>query len=589
MKVEISVTLLENDSTLLLGVEEGNGVAGPLRAMGLLALPCGIGKCGKCIIYADTEPVAEDLDRLGAAAVASGLRLACHVRARAGMRIAVPRAGKLCVLTDFVRADYSFKPLVDKIFLAPAEPSLEDQRPDLRRLMEAASAGTASLSLAQLAGLPEFMRSGGERRALVQGGELLGFSNSPAHLALVVDIGTTTVAALLADMDSRDILAVRGEHNAQAPYGADVVSRIQRCMEEGTTPLQGAIISQINSMLASLLEEAGQREVSLICLTGNTTMLHLACGLPAHNISRAPFIPVTTGAMRRNGRELGLNSDAPVYLPPGISAYIGADITTALLAADAGRAGENFLLIDFGTNAETVLYANGEFYACSAAAGPCFEGATLSCGMAGQAGAIDTVYAAPEGAGFTVLGDAEARGLCGSGCIDAIALLLRSGHVDETGRLSAEAPEQTDFPVSCREGIGAGIRDDRFCLTPAVYLSQRDIREVQLAKAAVRAGIEVLLREAGITADQVRTLYLAGGFGSALAPASAARLGLFPPELTDRVRVLGNAAGFGALRYVTEEGAVAMAEALVSRIRYIELSAHIGFSNEYILQMMFPN
>ena len=588
MEVEITVTLLDNDATLRLGMEEGVPVAGLLRSLGLLALPCGLGKCGKCLIHADTEPAPEERERLGAAALASGFRLACHTRAKAGMRIAIPKAGKLKVLTDFVRVGHDFKPLVDKIFLSLEEPSLEDQRPDLRRLMEAASASACSLSLGQLALLPDLLRSKGQCHALMQGGELLGFSDCAAHLALVADIGTTTVAAMLLDLDSRDILAVRGEHNAQAPYGADVVSRIQRGMEEGTAPLQQAIVGQINALLRSMLDEAGQKEVSFVCLTGNTTMLHLLCGLPACNISRQPFIPVSTGAMRRNSRELGLDSDAPVYLPPGISAYIGADITTALLAADAVRAKEIFLLIDFGTNAETVLYANGEFYACSAAAGPCFEGATLSCGMAGQSGAIDTVHATPDGMGFTVLGGVEALGLCGSGCIDALALLLQSGHVDETGRLSAEELAESALSASCRAGIGGRIRDERFYLTPDVYLSQKDIREVQLAKAAVRAGIEVLLQEAGIAAAQIETLYMAGGFGSALAPASAARLGLIPTELRDRVSVLGNAAGFGALRYVTEPGALAAADALVSRVRYIELSAHSGFSNEYIMQMTFP-
>ena len=588
MEVEVRVSFLETGVTMLLGMEEGCGVAGPLRSMGLLALPCGLGKCGKCLIHADTEPTTEERERLGAAGLAAGLRLACHTTAKAGLRIAIPQAGKLRVLTDFAQAGYDFKPLVDKVALSVPEPSLEDQRPDLGRLMAAASADACSLSLGRLAALPAFLRSDGPCHVLMQDRELLGFSEHAAHLALVVDIGTTTVAALLADLDSRDILAVRGEGNAQASYGADVISRIQRGMEEGPAPLQKAIVGQINALLRSMLEETRQREVSLLCLTGNTTMLHLLCGLPADNISRAPFIPVATGAVRRAGRELGLDSDAPVYLPPGISAYIGPDITTSLLAANAGGDKKNFLLIDFGTNAETVLYANGNFYACSAAAGPCFEGATLSCGMAGQSGAIDTVYAAPDGVGFTVLGGTEARGLCGSGCIDALALLLLSGHVDETGRLSAEPLAESVLPAPCLADIGARIRDERFYLTPAVYLSQQDIREAQLAKAAVRAGIEMLFQEAGVRASQIETLYMAGGFGSALAPASAARLGLIPRELRDRVSVLGNAAVSGALRYVTERGALETAAALAGRIRYIELSGHSGFSSEYIMQMTFP-
>lgn len=206
----------------------------------------------------------------------------------------------------------------------------------------------------------------------------------------------------------------------------------------------------------------------------------------------------------------------------------------SLLAADAHRSQPPFLLVDLGTNAETVLCASGTLYACSAAAGPCFEGATLSCGMAGQDGAIDTVSPDSErGLSFTTIGDAPARGLCGSGVLDALALLLDAGIVDETGRLEADASP-----------LGARITDDALTFTDSVRFTQKDIREVQLAKAAVRAGIDILLREAGMETADVARLYLAGGFGSAMRPESAARIGLIPEELSDRVTVLGNAARF---------------------------------------------
>lgn len=586
---------------LLLEMEQGECVSAPLRTGGLLSQPCGVGRCGKCLILADTEPCLKEKEILGAAAIASGFRLACYTTAAQGLRITIPRPERLHVLTDFAADEYVFKPVVENRPVHVPVPSLDDQRTDLARLMQAASATSHALTLKRLARLPEILRSGDDVYALVQGDDILGFSLSGDHLALIVDIGTTTVAAFLVDLERRYSMSVRGEHNAQAPFGADVISRIQRSMEDGTEPLQQAMLTQINRLLESMLEETGHTDVSLLSITGNTTMLHLLCGLPPINIGRAPFTPVTSSAMRCNARELGINSDAPVYLPPGISAYIGPDITTAMLAAQAVRAEENFLLIDFGTNAETVLFADGTFYACSAAAGPCFEGATLSCGMAGQPGAVDTVFAAPEGAGYTVLGGGEPRGICGSGCIDAVALLLASGHVDETGRMmpDAEFPyagsaaisgkgEEPTMTQACFAGIGREIREDCFFLTPSVFISQKDVREVQLAKAAVRAGIEVLLEEAGIIAEQVQRLYLAGGFGSAMSPAGAARLGLIPVELAGRVRVLGNAAGFGALRYVTEQGAIEEAEKLVSRVRYIELSAHSGFSAHYVEQMMFP-
>ncbi|MEG1610617.1 MAG: ASKHA domain-containing protein, partial [Bilophila sp.] len=412
---------------------------------------------------------------------------------------------------------------------------------------------------------------------------LVGVSGEAAHYGLIVDIGTTTVAALMLDLDTRRVVASRGEHNAEAPFGADVISRIQQSMEQGVAPLQQAIVRQIDELCASLCTECGCTDVSLISITGNTTMLHLLCGLPATNISRAPFIPVTTEAMRCNAASLGLHSQATTFLLPGISAYIGADTVASLLAAAGHTTGERpFLLVDFGTNAETVLFANGTYYACSAAAGPCFEGATLACGMAGQHGAIDTVLARPatpgaSHAGFavTVIGGGTARGVCGSGVVDAIALLLDSGDLDETGRLEGSLTTEDESGT-------------RFQLTDKVYLSQKDIREVQLAKAAVRAGIEVLLTEAGLLANDVQTLFLAGGFGSAIRPESAVRIGLVPEELKHRVQVLGNAACFGALRAVTETAATVLTSTILRTTRYIELSAHPGFCDTYVENMLFP-
>lgn len=587
MLVEIQVFSEDTGERTALLAEEGLPIGRALRGRGLLAQPCGVGKCGKCLILAETAPEPEERRLLDGPVLAGGYRLACHTKARAGLAVRLPKAAELRVLTSYALANYPYEPILTKVPVEPQAPALDDQAPDLDRLVRAAGAESHSLSLRQIAGLPAFMR-GEERAVLLHGRELLGYSSAPGHAAFVVDIGTTTVAALLFDLERRVVLGVRGEKNAQAPFGADVVSRVQRGLEEGQALLTEAILKQINALAAAMLREHGLGQASLYVLAGNTTMLHFLLGLPAENISRAPFIPVSTQALRRNARELGLEADAPVWILPGISAYIGADIVAALLAADAGRAERNFLLIDFGTNAETVLYAQGRFYACSAAAGPCFEGASLACGLPGQPGAIDKVFAGPDGAAFTVLDGLEARGICGSGIVDALALLLDSGHLDETGRLSAAPEGPGVLPDACIRGVSAAFSDLGFHLTPSVHISQKDVREVQLAKAAVRAGIEVLLNEAGLEAGAVETLYLAGGFGSALSPASAARLGFIPASLAGRVSVLGNAAAFGALRYVTEKDARRTAERILNEVEYIELSAHPGFTERYVEQMTFP-
>lgn len=640
--MKATLIIRHHAGTLTLETEAGAPVAPLLREAGLLHLPCGVGKCGKCLIYADTEPCAEERALLGER-IASGLRLACHTRATDGLEIRIPRPEALRVLTSFAQSGYAFRPIVERRAFAVEVPSLDDQRSDLQRLMDACAVDRHALDLDALAALPAFLRAQAEERSgetpasdaahsprdyaevcvseegmqeasapesgpesapesgrtakeaascndgrirafgLVHGHELVGYTASARPHALIVDIGTTTVAALLVDLRSREVVAVRGEHNAQSSYGADVISRIRHETEwresgaHGSNPLRAAIVGQIAALLRGLLDEAGIADVDALSITGNTTMMHLFCGLPAEGIGKAPFIPASLAPLRLPAAALGLPSRGTAFLMPGISSYIGADIVASLLAAEAHRDQPPFLLVDLGTNAETVLGVGGKLYACSAAAGPCFEGATLSCGMAGQEGAIDAVFPdSQRGLSFTTIGDAPARGLCGSGVLDAVALLLDAGALDETGRLEAEGP------------LGAHIRDDALVLADGVRLTQRDIREVQLAKAAVRAGIDVLLEEAGLAASDVACLYLAGGFGSAIRPGSAARIGLIPPELAGRVRVLGNAAGCGALRYVTEEGADGSSLSIIRRTRYVELSAHPGFTTAYVDRMCFP-
>ena len=593
--MNVSITVRHCGETTTLRAEAGTPLAPLLREAGLLTLPCGVGKCGKCLILAATEPCAEERALLGDAALASGLRLACYTRAAEGLDIALPQAGALRVLTRFAQSDYPFRPIVERRPFAMPEPSLDDQRSDLQRLIDACGAKGHALGLGQLAALPAFIRNARSNGGcgdghgnvcgfgLMHGETLVGYTASDEAYALIVDIGTTTVAALLVDTARRRVVAARGEHNAQSPYGADVISRIRHETEweehrNGPNPLQQAIAKQVSAMLAGLLEQAGIGDVDFLSLTGNTTMMHLLCGLPGEHIGKAPFIPATLEPMRLPAADLGIASQAPAFLLPGISAYIGADIVASLLAADAHRSQPPFLLVDLGTNAETVLCASGTLYACSAAAGPCFEGATLSCGMAGQDGAIDTVSPDPErGLSFTTIGDAPARGLCGSGVLDALALLLDAGIVDETGRLEADASP-----------LGARITDDALTFTDSVRFTQKDIREVQLAKAAVAAGIRVLLQQRGLTPEQLDGVYLAGGFGSYLDPESAAAIGMLPRACAGKLHTLGNTALAGAA-VLTLDGAQWQRIRAISRAcSYLELSGRADFAAAFTENLSFP-
>jgi len=518
-------------------------------------------------------------------ALANGLRLACYTKAEEGLVIRIPEQESVQVETTFSTAVYPYQPLVERKAFKIAEPSLDDQRSDIERVLEACGAVDHSLSLGQLAKLPGYLRSRTEGVALIHNKTLIGFGAGGAHLLLAIDIGTTTVAATLFHLQEQRVVQTLGDKNAQAVFGADVISRIQHSISAGLSgieQLQQAVVSQINQLKDTLLRQVDEMDdVSLITVTGNTSMMHFLCGLPAEHISKAPFISVTLDGLQLRPSEVGITSGAPLFIMPGISAYVGADIVASLIAADAHTIREPFLLIDFGTNAEIVLSTGDALYACSTAAGPCFEGATLSCGSVAQNGAIDSVFPVKGGFSFTTIGSSRATGMCGSAVIDCIALLLNSGDLDETGRLEGAGA----FAEHVYEQDG----EIAFHLTDEVYLSQGDIRKIQLAKAAVRAGVETLIHESGLSPSSLTRLFLAGGFGSALNGKSAERLGLIPENMSEITRVLGNAAGYGVLRYATEQDARKTVTDIKARTSYIELSAHAWFNEEYITQMTFPH
>ena len=349
-----------------------------------------------------------------------------------------------------------------------------------------------------------------------------------AALGAAVDIGTTTLAAQLYDRDG--LLATAAAPNPQRSFGADVISRIGRSMEGDSPALANCVRQAIAGLLRTLCGQAGRRseEIDALVLTGNTAMLHLLCGLDVSPLAAAPF-----QAEERFGRYLpAAELDLPcapgalAYLPRCMSAFVGADITTALLASGICAGRETRMLTDIGTNGEIALWHQGRLSCCSTAAGPAFEGANLSQGMQGAPGAIDHAWVADGALEVHTIGEAAPAGICGSGVADVLAGLLELGRLDETGLLN--------------EG------DDAWPLAPGVAITQGDIRQVQLAKSAVRAGIETLLARAGLAPDALAELAIAGGFGSYLSLDSAAAIGLIPPELKPRCRVLGNAALAGA-------------------------------------------
>ena len=398
-------------------------------------------------------------------------------------------------------------------------------------------------------------------------------------LGAAVDIGTTTVAVKLFDLRDGRELGVKSAWNAQAPYGADVITRCQFIMEheDGLERLSGLIREQVFRMAEELSRGS---KIDEFFLAGNTVMEHVFMGLSPVSIAAAPFSPLSLFDSGEAFRE----KDAALFCAPCVAGYVGGDITAGLLASGLFEKDECSLFLDVGTNGEMALGGRDGFLCCAVASGPAFEGAGISCGMASAGGAISRVRWARGGPDFQVIGGGEAKGICGSGLLDLLAMLLELGIVDETGRLLPpdEAPTGFDRWLSEDEN-GNGV----FHLTDSVYLSAADVRQLQLAKAAVAAGIAVLTETAGISPEKVDRLYLAGGFGVHLDPHSAAAIGMLPDCLKDKTVSIGNSALAGAAQALLDGEKRNQLLKIKEKCQYLELSGNQAFNRLYPEHMMF--
>jgi uncharacterized 2Fe-2S/4Fe-4S cluster protein (DUF4445 family)/predicted metal-binding protein len=412
--------------------------------------------------------------------------------------------------------------------------------------------------------------------------------SEPGGYGVAVDVGTTTVVAALIELATGATVAAVSDRNDQGDFGADVISRITAATDGHLATLTDAIRHQLATLTAYLLDRTGLAADAIggYAVAGNTVMLHLLDGLPPESIGAAPFEPLSLFGDTRPAANLGLPGapGAEAYLLPAVAGYVGGDITAGLLACAVDQPNERVtLLLDLGTNGEIALATPGSIVACAAAAGPAFEGANLECGLPAVAGAIDRVTAGAGQLRYTTIAGADATGICGSGIIDALAAGLELGLVDDTGYLRSQAEVAPHLAAYATPADVARLR-----LTPdgAVYLSQADIRQLQLAKGAIAAGLDVLLDEAGLTAQDVDQVYLAGGFGSRVRPRSMRLTGLLPPVLAGRVKAVGNAALEGAIRALTREGRDGLAR-LAAGVQYLELSSDARFTGAFMEQIGF--
>ena len=407
------------------------------------------------------------------------------------------------------------------------------------------------------------------------------------RLGVAIDIGTTTVVAHLTDTDTRARLATASGVNAQRPFGADVISRIQYCAENGHGTLTRLIREQLAKLIRATCATFGARteDIEYISIAANTIMGHLAAGYSPVGMGVVPFTPVSLfGDELAAPDELRVAKDARVYYAPAISSYVGGDITAGMLAAGLEGDPGPSVYLDIGTNGEIVLKIGDKYYCCATAAGPAFEGAEITMGMAAVGGAINHVEWNGE-IKLSIIGDTVPRGLCGSGLLDALAILLETGAVDETGRLLDRS--EIGHEIAGYMGKIDGKNIFRLTSDGSVYMTASDIRKLQLAKSAIAAGIQTLLRHTGISEDQVKSFVLAGGFGSFMDQYSAARIGLFPKSFVPVAKTMGNTAGEGAALALCSESARATLEDIRARCEYIELSSSAVFNEQFVEQMMF--
>jgi len=581
----------------------------------------GHGTCKKCKVrIADgAVPVSSlDVRAFSPDELRDGWRLACRAEATTDLHIEVPPlTTRPKAATVGVGRQVILRPAVQKRYLELAEPTLSDQRSDIERVLDSLDDLELKVDLSVLRSLGRVLRGADYKVTAVVVDETLidvqPGDTTGNRYGIAFDLGTTTVVATLLDLSTGTPMAVSSMLSKQQPFGADVISRISAVMLEPANldRLTELAHSSLGDLVTEVCDDAGvdPYDVYEVALAGNATMTHLALGIDPEPLGVAPFILSARLLPEILASDIGVqvHPRARAVVFPAFGAYVGGDITAGLLASGMNRDARVRLFIDIGTNCEIVLGNRDWLLATAAPAGPAFEGAAIRCGMRAADGAIEGVVLDPgtgaaipaggsAGVSLKIIGDCEPVGLCGSGLVDAVASLVAVGLLDRSGRFVPD-----DLAAQIAPGLAGRLTmlgDERVFvlhwrgepgdLADSIFLTQRDVRELQFAKAAIASGWNVLLEEARLTAADVQQVLLAGSFGSYLSPASAIKLGLVPKIGVMRVVSAGNVAGEGAKMALLSVRERAAALALLEEVRYVELSDRPDFNDSFVEQLQFP-
>lgn len=581
------------------------------RAGFIVETPCGgAGKCGKClvrVVSGECGTCEEDRTLLGDEKVRDGYRLACRCTVEESLTVEIPESSlfqsKDRILSADAGGEMDVRPRVVQREVTVGKPGEDGAESDLETLRNAL--GDVEIDILALRRLPLSLRETESHLdvTLVDNRVIRVEPHQAAGkcCGVAFDIGTTTIVGTLIDFSSGADMAVASAVNPQTSYGDDVLSRIKKCRDDpdGLEILHGAVLKTVNTIIGELVEEGeiGAGDICEAVFAGNTTMQQIFSGITPSALGELPFMPAFTDSLtlRATDVDLAIHPAASVHVFPQIGGFVGGDTVAGIVATRLDQCEKPALLIDVGTNGELVLAHEGKLTATSVAAGPAFEGARIVTGMRATSGAIEKVVVDGD-VRVNVIGNAKAAGICGTGLVDAAAALLRLGVLDPTGRILPEDewPSSVPDPIRARALSRDGenhfvlVHPDESASGEPLCLYQKDIRELQLANAAIRAGTNILLKDAGLEADSLGSVLLAGAFGNFIRRRNALRMGMLPQIAHSLIRFVGNTASFGAKKVLLSVAEKDYADRITRETEHIDLSRSPDFQMEFAEAMLFP-
>jgi uncharacterized 2Fe-2S/4Fe-4S cluster protein (DUF4445 family) len=589
--------VVEKKARLLLDMARKAGV-------GLKSLCGGKGECGKCKVIVSPANEATVIEKrlLTQDEIAEGYRLACRTTVSEDTEVYVP-ATSITEQQKLQTAGKEMKvkpiPPARKFFLELPEATLSDVRSDLQRIKDelkrkySVKVDSADIKVLNVIGAT-LRDSDWSITVIVRGNEIIGIEpgkTTDTNFGIAIDLGTTKIAFYLVDLLTGESINVYGITNPQIAYGEDILSRIRYAGNNKTNleKLKSEVLKAINLAIKKLCKESRVREKDIleVVVVGNTAMHHLFLGLPVRQLGLAPFTMATNEALEIKAREFGFEicSGGYLSLPPPIAGFIGSDHLAMLIASEIERKEGNLIAIDIGTNTEIALKTKGRIISCSCASGPAFEGAHIKHGMRAASGAIERVNIDSKSfeVSIATIDDKPAIGICGSGILDAISEMLRVGIIDSSGRINSgykgvrriKGEKSLEF-VLAKEG------------RREITVTQQDVSEIQLAKGAIRTGIEILLEQTGLRVKDIDGIFVAGAFGTYIDPLKAVRIGMFPEIDIGKFVQIGNGAGIGAKAILISQKLRKKANQLANKIEYLELATYPSFSKHFTKAIRFP-